>query len=207
VATKTEAAEDAKDAKEAKPAPKGKKKLMIIVAAVVLLLVFAGGGAFWYISKQKAAALAAEEDGGDGAAATHAPAADAHGDKKAPPVYLPMDNMVVNLADPGGERVAQAGITLVVTDAHASDSVKAYMPTIRSGVLMLLSRKTSEELLSPEGKQKLIEEILIESSVPFGGGHQAESEEPAAASNKKPKKRPVVEYPVVGVLFSSLIVQ
>lgn len=201
VATKTE------EVDEAKPAPKGKKKLMIIIAAVVLLLVLGGGGAFWYISKQKAAALAAEEEGGDGAAATHAPAADAHGDKKAPPVYLPMDNMVVNLADPGGERVAQVGITLVVTDAKASDSVKAYMPTIRSGVLMLLSRKTSEELLSPEGKQKLIEEILVETSVPFGGGHKAESDEPPAASNKKSKKQAAVQYPVVGVLFSSLIVQ
>jgi flagellar FliL protein len=203
VATKNEEAEDAK------PAPKGKKKLIIIIAAVVLLLVLGGGGAFWYISKQKAAAaaLAAEEEGGDGAAATHAPAAaDAHGDKKAPPVYLPMDNMVVNLADAGGERVAQVGITLEVIDAHAADSVKAYMPTIRSAVLMLLSRKTSEEMLSPEGKQKLIEEILIETSVPFGGGHQAESEE-TPATNKKAKKKAAVQYPVVGVLFSSLIVQ
>lgn len=193
------------DAEDAKPEPKGKKKLMIIIVAVVLLLVLGGGGAFWYISKQKAAALAAEEEGGDGAAATHAPAADAHGDKKAPPVYLPMDNMVVNLADPGGERVAQVGITLEVTDAHAADSVKAYMPTIRSGVLMLLSRKTSEELLSPDGKQKLIEEILVETSVPFGGGH-AEAEAPAA-TNKKAKHKAPVQYPVVGVLFSSLIVQ
>jgi flagellar FliL protein len=203
VATKNEEAEDEK------PAPKGKKKLIIIIAAVVLLLVLGGGGAFWYISKQKAAAaaLAAEEDGGDGAAATHAPAAaDAHGDKKAPPVYLPMDNMVVNLADPGGERVAQVGITLEVTDAHAADSVKAYMPTIRSAVLMLLSRKTSEEMLSPEGKQKLIEEILVETSVPFGGGHKAQAEE-SPSTNKKAKKPPAVQYPVVGVLFSSLIVQ
>jgi flagellar FliL protein len=203
VATKTE------EVDEAKPAPKGKKKLMVIIAAVVLLLVLGGGGAFWYISKQKAAAaaLAAEEEGGDGAAATHAPAADAHGDKKTPPVYLPMDNMVVNLADPGGERVAQVGITLVVSDAHASDSVKAYMPTIRSGVLMLLSRKTSGELLSPEGKQKLIEEILVETSVPFGGEHKTEADDHSEATNKKSKKKAAVQYPVVGVLFSSLIVQ
>jgi flagellar FliL protein len=207
VATKNEAAEPA-EAADAKPAPKGKKKLLIIIAAVVLVLILGGGGAFWYISKQKAAAaLAAEEEGGDGAApATHAPAAAGHGDAKAPPVYLPMDNMVVNLADPGGERVAQVGITLAVTDAHAGDSVKAYMPTIRSGVLMLLSRKTSEELLSPEGKQKLIEEILVETSIPFGGGHQADAEE-HPSGNKKAKKQAAPQYPVVGVLFSSLIVQ
>lgn len=205
MATKNE--EAAASTEDTKVAPKGKKKLMIIIAAVVLLLVLGGGGAFWYISKQKAAAaLAAEEEGGDGAPATHAPAAGGHGDAKAPPVYLPMDNMVVNLADPGGERVAQVGITLAVTDAHAGDSVKAYMPTIRSGVLMLLSRKTSEELLSPEGKQKLIDEILVETSIPFGGGHQADAEE-HPANNKKAKKQPAAQYPVVGVLFSSLIVQ
>lgn len=191
------------EADAAKPPPKSKKKLIIIIAAV-LLLVLGGGGAFLYISKQKAAAAAlAEEEGGEPAA--HAPAAAAHSADKSPPVYLPMDNMVVNLADPGGERVAQVGITLQVTDAHASDSVKAYMPTIRSGVLMLLSQKTSEELLSAEGKQKLIEEILRETSVPFGGGE----DEADAAPNpkKKAKKKAVVQYPVVGVLFSSLIVQ
>lgn len=193
------------EADAAKPAPKSKKKLIIIIAAV-LLLVLGGGGAFLYISKQKAAAAAlAEEDGGEPVA--HAPAAAAHGADKAPPVYLPMDNMVVNLADPGGERVAQVGITLQVIDAHASDSVKAYMPTIRSSVLMLLSQKTSEELLSTEGKQKLIEDILREASVPFGGSSEEEVVDVTTNPKKKAKKKAPVQYPVVGVLFSSLIVQ
>lgn len=193
------------EADAAKPPPKSKKKLIIIIAAV-LLLVLGGGGAFLYISKQKAAAAAlAEEDGAEPAA--HAPAAAAHGGDKVPPVYLPMDNMVVNLADPGGEKVAQVGLTLVVVDAKASDSVKAYMPTIRSGVLMLLSQKTSEELLSAEGKQKLIEEILREASVPFGGSSEEEVVDEATTTKKKAKKKAPVQYPVVGVLFSSLIVQ
>lgn len=195
MATKPEAEEPAADA--AKPAPKSKKKLIIIIAVVVLVLLLAGGGTLFYLSKQRAAAAAAaaEEAGGEPAA----PAAAAHGAAKTPPVYLPMDNMVVNLADPGGERVAQIGITLEVVDAHASDTVKAYMPTIRSGVLMLLSQRTAEDLLSPEGKQKLIEDILRETSKPFGGGD--ESAHPA-----KSKKAPQ-QFPVVGVLFSSLIVQ
>ena len=189
------------EAEVAKPPAKSKKMLIIIVAAV-LLLVLAGGGAFLYISKQRAAAAAADEEGGDHA--TTEQAADSHGAAKTPPVYLPMDNMVLNLADPGGERVAQVGITLEVRDAAAADSVKAYMPTIRSGVLMLLSQRTSEDLLSAEGKQKLIEDILRETSVPFGGG---EEEESAATDKKKTKKKVVKQFPVIGVLFSSLIVQ
>ncbi len=186
---------------EAKP-PAKSKKMLIIIIGVVLVLLLGGGGAFFFISKQRAAAAAEEEGGGEPAAA-HAPAAD-HG-AKTPPVYLPMDNLVVNLADPGGERVAQVGITLEVTDAHAADTVKTYMPAIRSGVLMLLSQRTSQDLLSPEGKQKLIDDILREASVPFGGGEDHEEE--AATAKKKTKKKAVVQYPVVGVLFSSLIVQ
>lgn len=193
MATKPEAAEG--DADAVKPAPKSKKKLIIIIVAVLLVVLLGAGGALFYISKQRAAALAAEEAGGEPAA----PAAAAH-TAKTPPVYLPMDNMVVNLADPGGERVAQVGITLEVVDAHASDNVKAFMPTIRSGVLMLLSQRTADELLSPEGKQKLIDDILRETSKPFGGGDEH------AAPVKKSKKAPE-QYPVVGVLFSSLIVQ
>ncbi|GAB4211769.1 MAG: hypothetical protein Fur007_02760 [Rhodoferax sp.] len=190
MATKTE--EPAGDAK----APKSKKMLIIIIA-VVLVLLLGGGGAFFFIAKQKAAAAAAAEDGGAPAHAA-APAAPAHAAGPAtPPVYLPMDPMVVNLADPGGERVAQVGITFQVIDTHASDEVKKFMPTIRSAVLMLLSQRTAAELLSPEGKQKLIDDILREASVPWGGG-----EEP----NPK-KKRAPVQYPVTNVLFSSLIVQ
>lgn len=191
MATKPEAAEPQADAGQ--PAPKGKKKMIIIIVAVLLVVLLAGGGVLFYISKQRAAAAAAQEDGGEPAA----PAA--HASAKTPPVYLPMDNMVVNLADPGGERVAQVGITLEVVDAHASDTVKAYMPTIRSGVLMLLSQRTAEDLLSAEGKQKLIDDILRETSKPFGGGEEH-------AQSAKSKKAPT-QFPVVGVLFSSLIVQ
>lgn len=195
MATKSEAAESGADA--AKSAPKSKKKLIIIIVSVLLVVLLGAGGALFYISKQRAAALAAE-DGQDGEPA--APAAAAHV-ATAPPVYLPMDNMVVNLADPGGERVAQVGITLEVLDAHASDNVKAFMPTIRSGVLMLLSQRTADELLSSEGKQKLIEDILRETSKPFGGGDEHET------STKKPSRRAPKQFPVTNVLFSSLIVQ
>ena len=198
MATKPEAAE----ADAAKPPAKVKsKKMLIIIVSVVLLLVLVGGGAFWFISKKQAAAAAAlAEDGGEAPVESAAPA---HAKEGALPVYLPMDNMVVNLADPGGERVAQVGVTLQLRDEHAIESVKAYMPTIRSGVLMLLSLRTAQDLLSAEGKQKLIEDILLECSKPFGGG----AEEPAPAPGKKVRKKAAVDYPVVDVLFSSLIVQ
>jgi flagellar protein FliL len=192
VSAKPEAAEGEK------PPAKSKKMLIIIVVALVLVLG-GGGGAFFFISKQRAAAAA--EEGGEEAAPAKAAA---HAAPKGPPTYLPLDNMVVNLADPGGERVAQIGVTLELSDPKATDVVKGYLPTIRSGILMLISKRTAEVLLSAEGKEELAKDILREAAVPFGGGDE-EEENP----NPKKKKKKVVhvEYPVTGVLFSSFIVQ
>ncbi len=194
MATKPEAAKPETDEPVKKPA-KGKKMLIIIIA-VVLLLALAGGLAFYFVSKQRAAAL--EGEGG-------APATAAHAAPKGPPVYLPLDNMVVNLADPGGEKVAQVGITLQVLNAKASDSVKVYLPTIRSGILLLISQRTAEELLSQEGKQKLAKDILRETLIPFGGA--AAEVAPGSVKKKAVKAGDQAEMPVVGVLFSSFIVQ
>jgi flagellar FliL protein len=191
---------------EGSPAPAKSKKLLIIIGVAVLVMVLGGAGAFYFISKQRAAAAA--EEGGDDAAPAKAAA---HAEKKAPPVYLPLDPMVVNLADPGGEKVAQVGITLEVTDEKASANVKLYLPTIRSSVLLLISQRTAEELLKPEGKQRLAKDILRKAAVPFGGDDSEEHADPVDETPKgKPSKKKKAEhddFPVVGVLFSSFIVQ
>lgn len=190
------------ESEESGKAPAKSKKMLIIIVAAVLVLLLAGGGVFFYISKQRAA----NEEGTDGSVGSSKAAA--HAAPKAPPVYLPLDNMVVNLADPGGERVAQVGVIMEVKDAKASDTVKAYLPTIRSGILMLISQRTAEELLKPEGKEKLSKDILREASLPFGGGEEEYVEEAESSKKSKSRKKAApVEYPVVGVLFSSFIVQ
>ena len=180
---------------EAKLPAKKSKKLLIIVGGAVLILALCFAGFYFLVLKPRAAAAAAE-DGGE-----ETPKAAASSAHATPPAYLPMDNMVVNLADPGGDRVAQIGVTLVVADEHTSGTVKAFLPTIRSGVLMLISQRTAVELLTPEGKEALTKSILREASLPFGGGE----EEPA--DPKKKKKTAHAEMPVTAVLFSSFIIQ
>ena len=176
--------------------PKSKKLLVIIIAAVVLLGAIAGGGLF-LLNRSKHAA----EDEGEDKPAAEAP--------KAPPTFLPMDNMVVNLADPGGDRFAQIGITLELQDKKTEDRVKAYLPSIRSNVLMLVSQRTAEELLRREGKEKLASDILAEVSRPLGitvkppverkdKGERDEEERPRKRSEPNP---------VLAVRFSSFIIQ
>lgn len=175
---------------EAPPPPKSKKMLVLVLVAVLVLALVAAGG--WIFLSKKNAALD-EEDEEEVAAVV---------EPTGPPTYLPLDNMVVNLADPGGERVAQIGVTLELGSPSDVDKVKAYLPSIRSEILMLVSQRTAEELLKIEGKEQLAADIKAKASAHFG--------KPAAAGEKGKKKKAKGgsnEAPIRGVLFSSFIVQ
>lgn len=214
----------APDAAEGAAPKKGKKKLIIIIAAV-LLVVLAGGGAAVFMMKSKAAAeaaAAAEAEDGDAEASTDADPKDHGGshakkdEKKGPPVFVPLEPFVINLADRDVERFAQIGITLQLDDAKAADELKLYMPAVRNGVLMVLAHKTSKELLERSGKEKLAAEIMREAVRPMGINIEAPEDEDAAADDvadkpkakaKKKKKKEPEHNPVVSVNFSSFIIQ
>ncbi|MCZ8075025.1 MAG: flagellar basal body-associated FliL family protein [Paucibacter sp.] len=189
-------------------APKGggNKKLIIIIAAV-LVLVLGGGGAALLLMKKKAPAD--DEEGGEAASSHQEAPAHAAPKPGTPPVFVPLDPFTVNLSDKDVDRFAQVGITLEVIDAKTADQIKAYLPAIRSNVLMVLSHKTSAELLSREGKEKLAREVLRESVRPMGIEleDEDEHEDEAAPKKKKKKKKPAVVSPVTQVLFSTFIVQ
>ena len=188
--------------------PKGNKKKLIIILAVVLLLVLGGGGAAFFMLKKKPA----DDEEGDGPAAhATAEAKPVKFDPKHAPVFVPLDPFVVNLADKGVERYAQIGVTLEIQDAATGEALKAYMPAIRNNILLLLAHKSSEELLSAEGKLKLATQIRGEAVRPLGyeveeEDDEAAADEAAAAKKKKKKKKPQ-QLPVTAVHFSNFIIQ
>lgn len=201
----------------AAPAAKGgKKKLMIIIGAAVFLLAAIGGGAVFYLKNKaaaEAAAAAAEEEGGTPAA--HKDSAHKAGtrDPKHPPTFVPLDPFTVNLADREAERYAQIGVSLELDDPKQADAIKAFMPVIRNNILMVLSHKTSAEMLERDGKTKLAHEILIETARALGVEVEDEAEdedakaaEDAKKKKKKKRKAPVV-LPVTAVHFSNFIIQ
>ena len=184
-------------ATDAAPPPAKSKKLLIIGGVVVLLLVIVGAAAMFLLSGRGAA----DEDG-EGQASSSAPAA--------APTFLPLENMVVNLADPGGERFIQVGIILELRDAKAAATVKEYMPSIRSGILMLLSQRNSDELLMREGKEKLALDIAREVAKPLGysapkASARNDDEDDEDAADRK--RRSASRSPVRNVHFSGFIIQ
>jgi flagellar FliL protein len=209
----------------APPAPKGKKKLILIIAAVLLVLAAGGGGAFFYMKKKAADAAAAAEAEGEATGDGHKSGKSVRKhDPAHTPTFLPLEPFVVNLADKEVDRYAQIGVTLEVEDPKSADQLKAYMPAIRNGILMVLAHKSSQQLLERAGKEALAEEIMREAVRPLGIDVDAtpqadEAPEPEAAaddaedgkakSKKKPKppKKAATPNPVRQVHFSNFIIQ
>lgn len=196
-------------AAEAPPA-KGKKKLIIIIAAVAVLLA-GGGGAFFMMKKKAADEAAAAEDGDATAHVEKKPKKEKKkDDKHAMPVFVPLDPFVVNLADRDVDRYAQIGITLQTEDAHAGDQIKAYLPAIRNNILLLLSRKTSQDLAGAEGKERLASQVLRVAVQPMGIELEDEEEaaqNPPAKKGKGKRYDSIDDSPIKAVQFSSFIIQ
>ena len=201
-------------AADAAPKGGGSKKLIIIIVAVLALVVVGGGAAAVLLMKKSTHAEAGEE--GDEEHDAPAEKAAKPKDHKAdghPPTFVPLDPFTVNLSDKDADRYAQVGINLQVEDPKLGDEIKNYMPAIRNGILLILSHKSSEDLLSPEGKQKLAEEIRRETAramgyeVPDPDEDEDNAEEDTGKKKKKKKKKVEVYNPIVHVHYSNFIVQ
>ena len=175
------------NASDAQP-KKGKGKLFIILGVVLVLLIAAGAGAFLFMKKQKAH----DEEEDPAAAETHKAQLR---DPAAKPVFLPLDQFTVNLADRDADRYAQITLTLELSEEKRTDQVKNFMPIIRNNILMVLSHKTALEMLSREGQENLAAEIRAEVARAMG-----------LAEPKGTTKSDKIS-PVIAVHFQSFIVQ
>lgn len=114
-------------------------------------------------------------------------------------VYLPLEPVVINLGDDGGGRFAQVGITFQIRDAKLVEDVKKMLPNIRNRILISLSDRKAQDLLTKEGKERLAADILVETGRAFGIESASEKASVPSVST--------TSNPVVQVLFSSLIIQ
>ena len=135
----------------------GKKKLIIIIVAV-LILVGGGVGAFFALGKSGGAegeegAVEGEEGGEE-----EAEAEDGHAE--APPAVLPLDTFIVNLQVKGS--FLKTTIQLEFVEPELPPTIEHETPKIRDAIIRLLSSKSSADILSAEGKEKLREELRQE---------------------------------------------
>ena len=125
---------------------KGGKKFLLLIIIGVILLVGVGGGAYFFLF----------------AKSTPPPEEQQPQKPPEPEVgpFLQLDPFIVNLADPTGHRYLRAKITLEFRDDEAYQKANERVPQINDAIIMVLSSKTVEEVLSPEGKMELRIELI-----------------------------------------------
>ncbi|MDQ6970728.1 MAG: flagellar basal body-associated FliL family protein [Mariprofundus sp.] len=141
--------------------------LLPIINLVLLVLVLAVGGfvAWKLISMEQPTeqSVAAVEQSDE----TTIPEADDETD--APPVFMDIDNITVNLADTDQSRFLRTKIKLEVRNEEAKIKVNENMIKINDLVITILSSKKFSEIRTPQGKYALKEDLVYRMNRAVGG--------------------------------------
>lgn len=88
----------------------------------------------------------------------------------AKPIFVMLDPLTVNLQSEGRSRFLQIGMALKVRDEQAKAQIVEFMPELRSRLLVLLSNRPPESLVTSDDKAKLAEEIRGALNAPLAAG-------------------------------------
>jgi len=131
-----------------------KKMLMILLIGLLAAAIIGGGGFFYLKGKGSTSEKGTAAEGTEGSAEK----ATAGKNK----VNFPLENFIVNLADPGGKRYLSTRIVLELNDKDVVPSLEKKVPEMRDRILMILPTKTFKEIQSVEGKNELKGTLITE---------------------------------------------
>jgi len=133
----------------------GRRKFIVIGVVAVLLL---GTGGYFIFGSH--------HDAREGAKSAKGSAAAEGGDKDKPATmsyYFTLDPaFVVNFIGRGQAKYLQVNIEGVTREPSIKEDISLHLPHIRNNIVMLLSSKTYDELITAEGKEKLRKDVLSE---------------------------------------------
>jgi flagellar protein FliL len=138
--------------------PINKKKLFIILGTLVVL-IGGGVGANFYMKKSELEKKAAEAEANRPENILKKQLTERK--QNAPPIYIPLDEMIVNLPGRGGEHYLQTKIVLRTADSATEGKVKQFMPVIRDKIITVLSSRQMQELATVEGKTMMAREVAL----------------------------------------------
>ncbi len=134
----------------AEPGGSGKKLIIILVGLIFLLLIGGGVGAAYLLGVFSSGETVAEDALEEEQVA-----------EKKEAVYVALDPpFTVNLQGGSKAGFLQISLQVLTREAGVEEELKKHGPVIRNNLVLLLSSKTSQELKSREGKEKLRKEAL-----------------------------------------------
>lgn len=113
-------------------------RLLLILGPLILLLGGGGAAYHFFFSKRPAKAAPVQET-----------------------CELTLADLTVNLADTERPHYLSASVTLVLKGVDPEVVVEEQEPGVRDAVIMVMTQHTYAELLSPEGKETLKNDIAL----------------------------------------------
>jgi len=151
------------ETKEKDDAKTKKSPLMLIIIVLSALLVIGGGAAAYFIFFKAPADEEIEVSHGKGENKKKDEHSKKKGDKshEAEPININLDPFLVNLAEPKAKHFLKVSITLQIKNEETKVEVEKKLANIKNDILLLLSSKTIEDIITMEGKIRLKEEMMI----------------------------------------------
>ena len=137
--------------------PKSKKTLFIIIGLVVIIAGAVGGYLYMQSSAEARKIQEAEAKRPENILKKQL----MERKENAPPIYIPLEEMIVNLPGRGGEHYLQTKIVLRTNDSATEGKIKNFMPVIRDKIITVLSSRQMQELATVEGKVMMAREIAL----------------------------------------------
>ena len=145
-----------KEKDEGQAGKAGPSTMKIVIIAVVASLILSGamvGGAMMFMGGDAEATAATEGE--------EVAEEEAEEKKLGPPQYHSMDpKFVISFSDQRRARFMQFSLQLMTRDNEVMKMLDAHMPAIRSSLLMLFGSQKYEDMITREGKQKLLKDIV-----------------------------------------------
>ena len=131
------------------------KKLIIIASAVVVLLGGAGAGVWFFVPGILPEFIRPKDAAHGKQTAKHEEAK-----KQEPEVGADLEVFVVNLTGSVPGRYLRTSLSVGVKDEHEKEKIKEFSGPIRDAVIMYLTERKVEDLIDPQGKNKLRSDLL-----------------------------------------------
>jgi len=135
-------AEEKEAPQEGEEAPKKKSKIVFFAILGVALLLLGGGGFFAYLTFLAPPPPGEQES------------------RQEIGEMFSLEPFVVNLADPTGKRYLKIQIQIELENPKAVENAERAVPRLRDNVIMMMTALSFEEVMTPEGKIRIRDELL-----------------------------------------------
>lgn len=150
-------AEEEKEEAGAEAEKGGAPTMKVVIIAVLVSVLLSGGivgGALVFLGMPGESETAENaEEGEEGE--------EEEEEVKGPPQYHSMDpKFVISFSDQRKARFMQFSLQLMTRNNEAMKMIDAHMPAVRSSLLMLFGIQQYEDMVTREGKEKLLQDVV-----------------------------------------------